>query len=315
MEASVNAKDATCDELMENSGVDCPRLFGDAKTPLLMYLSVRPGSSGRDLTHFMGRSYSSVAEVVRSLKDRGLLVTHRRRYWLDASISRSRELEQFLQALALHFGISPDPKLKTLRKRRSNGKPRQPADVTLRSIFQTELRTTLLLLIVGLGEIYPRELTGLRRDMAADVCAALRSLEAQGILISRRCRQVRLYRMNPSYPARKELRTLLVVFALDREDIVQLINAMLILRRNRHFNAPMRLAPFFEIELTRSVPAKSLNGTRRRVEGFIGMGKRPPLRHRCLGGAHLSEKNRRLVRIWKRNRVLKTKLTQSSEVL
>lgn len=296
--------DLTCDQLIDQGTMACPRLLGDAKTPALMYLAARPGARRNDLIRFLGRSNGTVDGLVRDLKDRGLIVSHRRRYWLNGSLSRSRELEQLLRALALGFGVRPDPKILTLRKRRSVVSA-SINDLTLRSLFQTELRTTLLLMIVGLGEMYSREVSGLVSNMMADVCAALRSFESQGLLISRRCRQMRLYRLNPSFAAADELRALLAALAMDRPDIIQSINAVLILRRSRHFRSSITLAPFFEVVMKEHAPAKSLNGTHRRVEGFIGMGQHPPRRYTGLGGPRLSKKNRLLLQAWKRKRLTK----------
>jgi DNA-binding transcriptional ArsR family regulator len=76
-------------------------------------------------------------------------------------------------------------------------------------VFGTEMRTRLLLLIAILEETYPGELSRYSGTSISSVQRTLDLLEREG-LIATRHRVVRTVRLNPVYPAMKELRAFLL---------------------------------------------------------------------------------------------------------
>jgi|HubBroStandDraft_4_1064222.scaffolds.fasta_scaffold34907_4 DNA-binding transcriptional ArsR family regulator len=77
------------------------------------------------------------------------------------------------------------------------------------SLFRGEQRTRLLLLIAVLGETYPAELARYSGSSISSVQLTLDVLEEEG-LISTRQLVVRAVTLNPTYPAAKELKALLL---------------------------------------------------------------------------------------------------------
>lgn len=80
------------------------------------------------------------------------------------------------------------------------------------SIFGSELRTRLLLLIAVLEETYPAELSKHLSTPISSVQRALDSLEREGLIASRHL-AARTLTLNPLYPAANELRALLLRLA------------------------------------------------------------------------------------------------------
>jgi hypothetical protein len=76
-------------------------------------------------------------------------------------------------------------------------------------LFGSEVRTRLLLLIAVLGETYPAELSRLSSRPVSSAQRTLDLLENEGLIASRQL-VVRVVTLNPSYPAVKELRALLL---------------------------------------------------------------------------------------------------------
>jgi DNA-binding transcriptional ArsR family regulator len=77
------------------------------------------------------------------------------------------------------------------------------------SLFGTEQRTRLLLLVAVLEETYPAELARYSGTSISSVQLTLDILEREG-LISTRQLVVRAVTLNPAYPAVKELRAFLL---------------------------------------------------------------------------------------------------------
>ncbi len=80
------------------------------------------------------------------------------------------------------------------------------------AIFGSELRTRLLVLVAVLEETYPAELSRYTGTPISSIQRALDGLEREGLIASRRL-AVRTLTLNPLYPAREELRALLLRLA------------------------------------------------------------------------------------------------------
>ena len=77
------------------------------------------------------------------------------------------------------------------------------------SVFGTEMRTRLLLLIAILEETYPAELARYAGATISSVQRTLDLLERDGLIATRQ-RVVRAVTLNPTYPAVKDLRAFLL---------------------------------------------------------------------------------------------------------
>lgn len=78
------------------------------------------------------------------------------------------------------------------------------------SPFGGKTRTRVLLALRLLSESFPRELARILSTPLYGVQAALRSLEADGLVAARTAGRTRLYRINPRYPAYSELQQYLL---------------------------------------------------------------------------------------------------------
>src|SRR5712691_5311918 len=81
--------------------------------------------------------------------------------------------------------------------------------VSRSSPFGGQTRTLVLLALSLLGESFPRELARLLEVPLNGVQQALRGLEVDGLVAARSAGRTRLYRLNPLYFAREELRAYL----------------------------------------------------------------------------------------------------------
>jgi len=80
--------------------------------------------------------------------------------------------------------------------------------ITTSSPFGSRSRTRVLLALELLGESYPRELSRVMGTSLSVVQKAMRSLELDGLIAGRAIGRTRLYSINPTYFAAKELRQL-----------------------------------------------------------------------------------------------------------
>ncbi len=78
--------------------------------------------------------------------------------------------------------------------------------VSRSSPFGGQARTLVLLALSLLDESFPRELARLLEVPLNGVQQALRGLEVDGLVAARSAGRTRLYRLNPLYFARRELR-------------------------------------------------------------------------------------------------------------
>ena len=103
------------------------------------------------------------------------------------------------------------------------------------TIFGSEQRTRLLLLIAVLGDTYPAELARYSGASISSVQESLDLLERGG-LISTRQVVVRAVTLNPAYPAAKELRAFLLRIAEGYPAYQQIAEAIRRRprRRNKH---------------------------------------------------------------------------------
>jgi hypothetical protein len=103
------------------------------------------------------------------------------------------------------------------------------------TIFGSEQRTRLLLLIAVLGDTYPAELARYSGASISSVQESLDLLERGG-LISTRQVVIRAVTLNPAYPAAKELRAFLLRIAEGYPAYQQIAEAIRRRprRRNKH---------------------------------------------------------------------------------
>jgi predicted transcriptional regulator len=80
------------------------------------------------------------------------------------------------------------------------------------AIFGSEVRTRLLLLVAVLDETYPAELSKYAGTPISSIQRTLDLLERENLIATRQL-VVRRVRLNPTYPAAKELRALLLRIA------------------------------------------------------------------------------------------------------
>ena len=81
--------------------------------------------------------------------------------------------------------------------------------VSRSSPFGSRTRTLVLLALSLLDESFPRELARLMEVSLNGVQQALRGLEVDGLVAARSAGRTRLYRLNPSYFAHRELESYL----------------------------------------------------------------------------------------------------------
>ncbi len=105
------------------------------------------------------------------------------------------------------------------------------------SPFGGQVRTQTLLGLQLLDESYARELSRVLNRALAGVQMALRGLERDGLVAARTVGRTRLYRLNPRYFAREELRRYLARLAEPERDIRQ--RAAALRRRPRQTGKPM----------------------------------------------------------------------------
>lgn len=79
----------------------------------------------------------------------------------------------------------------------------------LEPLFESEIKEKILLYIYTNGESYPRELAKVFNFNFNAVRNQLIKLERGGVLYSKLKGKVRLFRLNPRYPFKKELQILL----------------------------------------------------------------------------------------------------------
>jgi DNA-binding transcriptional ArsR family regulator len=102
--------------------------------------------------------------------------------------------------------------------------------VDVSSPFGSQARTRVLLAVRLLEESYPRELP------LNSVQMAIRSLERDGLLASRRVGRTRLVRLNPRYFARDDLQPYLLTLAAADADLRRRMTALR--RRPRRSGKP-----------------------------------------------------------------------------
>lgn len=286
----------TCDDLAIANGRSRPALFGDSASPILLFLAARPRSRWSEICRFVGRSGASTHGALRRLMTSGL-VWGDRRYWLNPTLKRSRELELLLRQMAVDFGIPLRPFARSV-----NTKSPQADDiVAFKSLFRSEKRTTLLLATIVLGEAYPREFAGLVPGMMRDICAGFRGFEELGVLVSRRVKNMKLYRFNVDSPYARLLLRLLKRLAIDRHDVKEIANAIYVMRSKRRFYSSVPRLRLYDVELKLHKPVKSINGVRREQNAMVDSNR--PLHFSGLGGSRESTAVRRLRRKWKLLRI------------
>jgi hypothetical protein len=78
------------------------------------------------------------------------------------------------------------------------------------SLFGSRLRTDTLVAIARLADTYPSELADVLGRRPIEIQRAVASLEAAGVVATRRRGNVRLTDLDPRFPASKELYALLL---------------------------------------------------------------------------------------------------------
>ena len=105
------------------------------------------------------------------------------------------------------------------------------------SPFGSRTRTLVLLSLELLGDSYPRELARLLGSPLSGIQRALQTLERDGLVAGRSLGRTRQFRINPAYPARRELQALLRKLA-DADQDLQARTATL-RRRPRRSGKPL----------------------------------------------------------------------------
>jgi DNA-binding transcriptional ArsR family regulator len=108
--------------------------------------------------------------------------------------------------------------------------------VDVSSPFGSQARTRVLLAVRLLEESYPRELARALDLPLNSVQMAIRSLERDGLLASRRVGRTRLVRLNPRYFARDDLQPYLLTLAAADADLRRRMTALR--RRPRRSGKP-----------------------------------------------------------------------------
>jgi len=105
------------------------------------------------------------------------------------------------------------------------------------SPFGGQTRTRVLLALRLLETGYARELARILALPFSGVLKALSSLEGDGLVSGRLTGRTRVYRLNPTYFARNELRTYLARLADADADLRELVSA--VRRRPRRAGKPL----------------------------------------------------------------------------
>ena len=105
------------------------------------------------------------------------------------------------------------------------------------SPFGSESRTRVLAALRLLESSYARELARLLEVRLSSVQKALLSLERDGLVSARAAGRTRIYRLNPTYFARNELRAFLTLLADVDSDLQR--RAALLRRRPRRTGKPL----------------------------------------------------------------------------
>ena|SRR5688572_7633983 len=98
--------------------------------------------------------------------------------------------------------------------------------VSRSSPFGGQTRTQVLLALSLLEESFPREMSRILQVPLFGVQQALRGLELDGLVAGRSAGRTRLYRLNPQYFARRELREYLRRLAEPEEELHERISAL-----------------------------------------------------------------------------------------
>lgn len=105
------------------------------------------------------------------------------------------------------------------------------------SPFGGSARTRVLVALRLLDDSYPRELARLLEIPLSGVQVALRGLERDGLVAARDAGRTRLFRLNPRYFARDELRAYLLRLADPDETLRHRVTALR--RRPRRTGKPL----------------------------------------------------------------------------
>ena len=109
--------------------------------------------------------------------------------------------------------------------------------VDISSPFGGQTRTRVLLALRLLDESYPRELSRALGLPLSGVQMALRGLERDGLVAARTAGRTRLFRLNPRYFAREELRHYLLRLTEPDDDLRQRLAQLR--RRPRRTGKPL----------------------------------------------------------------------------
>jgi len=108
--------------------------------------------------------------------------------------------------------------------------------VSRSSPFGGKTRTLVLVALSLLEESFPRELARVLEVPLNGIQQAIKGLEADGIVSGRTAGRTRLFRLNPSYFARKELKTYLQRLAEPETELAGRVAALR--RRPRRTGKP-----------------------------------------------------------------------------
>ena len=109
--------------------------------------------------------------------------------------------------------------------------------VTESSPFGGRTRTRVLLALLLLDSSYARELSRILKTPLAPIQRALRGLELDGLVAARDVGRTRLFRLNPSYLAKRELAAYLARLADADQDLQRAVASLR--RRPRRTGKPL----------------------------------------------------------------------------
>lgn len=210
----------------ERDGSHLPVLFGTGSTPMLIYIALNPRRTTREIRAALGIGQRTFdVQMEDRLWPMGLVLDLRstwtrgqkRRYIINPQLSGYQYFRNVLRALGQGCGIQSS------RARFASRLPEEcggrSAVAMPRNLFWTKDRTTLLGLVAALEETYVQEACDVLPIVENSVRADVRHLVAEGVLVYRAFKHVKLYSLNSEFCAAKALRKLLRKIVSERPDL------------------------------------------------------------------------------------------------
>ncbi len=205
-------------------------LFGHGSTEMLMFIALNPGCTGRKIRAALNLGENGPWTRAIRLRRLGLLYGHYR-YQINPNLDYRRYLVHFLRALGIASGFAE----KHAKSRMLNNMAREDPPIAAPlpdCLFGTEARTKVLMFLASIEESYNFEMHHVLSMHDWPLLQHFRALTAEGVVRKRVFRGVKMFNLDPTYPAASELRTILRYMAGERKYMIGALNAAL-LRRER----------------------------------------------------------------------------------